>query len=233
VEIAETPQALASLVADWLSRTLTSLPGVLRISLSGGSTPKALYHLLVTSAYKDRVPWDRLDLYWGDERFVPQDSPQSNYRMVKEALLSTAPISPARIHAVPIEATPAQSAQRYEAELKKVYGAESFDPARPLFDVMLLGLGADGHTCSLLPGQPVLEERTHWVAPVMAGREEPRITLTYPAVESSRLIAFLVTGEDKAKAVTAVRNGDLNLPAARIRAQGEVVWFLDKAAAES
>jgi 6-phosphogluconolactonase len=232
IEIAETPQAHAGLVADWLCRTLTSLPGNLRLSLSGGSTPKALYSLLDTSSYRDRMPWNRLEFFWGDERFVPYDNPQSNYRMVKETLLSNAPITPARIHPVPIEATPAQSALRYEAELKGFYGSESFDPERPFFDVMLLGLGADGHTCSLLPGQPVLEEHTHWVAAVMAGRDEPRITLTYPAVESSRVIAFLVTGNDKAKAVKAVRAGNLDLPAARIRARGEVVWFLDKAAAQ-
>ena len=100
-----------------------------------------------------------------------------------------------------------------------------------MFDVVLLGLGADGHTASLLPGQKVLDERARWVAPVMKGRDEPRITLTYPAIESSRAIAFLVTGADKRRAVRGAREGDMRLPAARLRPQGETIWFLDSAAA--
>jgi 6-phosphogluconolactonase len=231
-QIADDQQTLARLAADWLVETLNSLPGELRIALSGGSTPKELYRLLASDPYRDRMPWRRLSLFWGDERFVPHDSPQSNYRMVQQTLLRNAPISPARVHPMPVDGTPAQAALAYEAELKGVYGADRLDDSRPLFDVTLLGLGTDGHTCSLLPGQPVLEERQHWVAAVMSGREEPRVTLTYPAIESSRVIAFMVSGADKAQAVKAVRSGNFDLPAARIRARGDVVWFLDKAAAE-
>lgn len=231
-KIADDPDALAALAAHWLVATLNSLSGELRIALSGGSTPKQLYHLLASAPLLDRLPWQRIALYWGDERFVPHDSPQSNYRMVQQTLLATAPIPPDRIHPIPVDGTPVEAALRYEAELKQDYGAERFIASQPLFDVILLGLGVDGHTCSLLPGQPVLDERGHWVAAVMAGRDEPRITLTYPAVEASRIIAFLVTGAEKARTVKAVRSGDLDLPAARIRASGDVIWFLDKAAAQ-
>jgi 6-phosphogluconolactonase len=176
-QIAADPQTLARLAADWLVSTLNSLPGELRVALSGGSTPKELYRLLGSAPWRDRVPWQRLALFWGDERFVPHDSPQSNYRMVEQTLLATAPIAPERVHPIPVEGTPAEAALAYEAELKGIYGADSLDPSRPFFDVTLLGLGADGHTCSLLPGQPVLEERKRWVAAVMSGRDERRYPL--------------------------------------------------------
>jgi 6-phosphogluconolactonase len=131
---------------------------------------------------------------------------------------------------MPTDGTPVDAAERYETQLKRIYGADKFDPARPLFEIVFLGLGSDGHTASLLPGQPVLDEREHWVAAVTEGRSEPRITLTYPAIESSSTIAFLVTGADKASAVSATRRGDQNLPAARINPRGEILWFLDRAA---
>jgi len=115
--------------------------------------------------------------------------------------------------------------------LQHAYGTAVLDPARPLFDFTLIGLGPDGHICSLLPGSPVLEEQTRWVAPVTAGRPQARLTLTYPAVESSRVTAFLVTGADKADAVKRVRQGDHTLPGGRLHPQGDVVWLLDRAAA--
>lgn len=229
--VAEDANALARLAAEWFVQTVAAQASDVRVSLSGGSTPKTLYHLLGSEPYRARIPWQRLELFWGDERFVSHDSPDSNYHMARQALLDSAPIPPARIHPVPTDGTPADAAQRYEAELRRSYGADALDPARPLFDIMLLGLGSDGHTCSLLPGQPVLDERDHWVAPVMSGRDEPRVTLTYPAVESSRALAFLVSGTDKARALKAVREGDQSLPAARIHTAGEVIWFVDAAAA--
>jgi 6-phosphogluconolactonase len=229
--VADDANALARLAAEWFVQTVAARAGDVRVSLSGGSTPKTLYHLLGSEPFRAHIPWQRLELFWGDERFVSHDSPDSNYHMVRQALLDVAPVPPDRIHPVPTDSTPADAAQRYEAELMRSYGADTLDPARPLFDIMLLGLGSDGHTCSLLPGQPVLEERTHWVAAVMPGRDEPRVTLTYPAVESSRALAFLVSGAKKARALKAVRDGDQNLPAARIRTTGEVVWFVDAAAA--
>jgi 6-phosphogluconolactonase len=223
--------ALARYVANWLAERIAAAKDNFRLSLSGGSTPKTLYSLLAAEPYRSRIAWDRVEFYWGDERFVPHDHPDSNYRMANEALLSHIAVPAANIRPMPTDTDPDDCANRYEALLQKSYGAQTFDPARPFFDVMLLGLGDDGHTASLIPGQPVLEEHTRWVAPVMHGRSEQRITLTYPALESSRTIAFLVTGAAKAETVARVRGGDVSLPAANIRPHGDVIWFLDRAAA--
>ena len=115
--------------------------------------------------------------------------------------------------------------------LQEAYGAVTLDPGRPLFDVTLLGLGSDGHTASLLPGEPVLEERWRWVAVVSHGRSETRITMTYPVIESSRRVAFLVAGSEKAAILREIRSGDSQAPAARLRPRGELLWFVDRAAA--
>ena len=117
------------------------------------------------------------------------------------------------------------------AILQQAYGAKALDPARPLFDLTLLGVGPDGHTASLLPGDPVLDERNRWVAVVAHGRPEIRITMTYPAIESSRRVAFLVAGREKASILRAIRAGDSQVPAARVRPIGEIFWFVDRAAA--
>lgn len=231
IEVADDVHALSRRVAEWFVDIVTAAPDIVRISLSGGSTPKELYSLLATDEFRNRIAWDRLELFWGDERFVPYDDPASNYRMAKEAMLTRSPIPAERIHPIPVDGAPEDAAVRYETVLKRIYGADEFEPARPLFHIMLLGLGDDGHTASLIPGQPVLEERRRWVAAVTGGRAETRITLTYPAIESSRTIAFLAAGPGKTAAVRAVRNGDQSLPAARIRPHGEVIWFVDRAAA--
>jgi 6-phosphogluconolactonase len=120
---------------------------------------------------------------------------------------------------------------RYERTLQAAYGATVLDPARPLFDITLLGLGPDGHTASLLPGEPVLDERKRWTAAVSHGRPEIRITMTYPAIESSRHVAFLVAGKEKAEILGAIRDGGSEVPAARVKPVGELIWFVDRAAA--
>jgi 6-phosphogluconolactonase len=231
VELTDDADALARRVAEWFVETVGATSGIVRVALSGGSTPKELYTLLAGDDFRSSIPWDRLELFWGDERFVPYNDPESNYRMTTEAMLSHVPVPPGHIYPMPVDGTPEDAAVRYETLLKRIYGADEFDSARPLFRIMFLGLGSDGHTASLIPGQPVLEERQRWVAAVTAGRAEARITLTYPAIESSRTIAFLATGAEKTAAVRAVRSGDQKLPAARIRPRGEVIWFLDRAAA--
>ncbi|HEX2591713.1 MAG TPA: 6-phosphogluconolactonase [Rhizomicrobium sp.] len=223
-------QAVARKAADWFVERLQQSEGIFRIALSGGTTPRAFYRLISGPDFREWVPWDRLQLFWGDERFVPHDSADSNYRMAREALLTRVPILEKNIHPVPVDGTPEDAARSYETTLQGLYGATALDPAKPLFDLMLLGLGPDGHTASLIPGEPVLEERTRWVAAVEHGRTEPRITLTYPAVESSRFTAFLVTGAEKAAAVKAARAGDASIPAGRLRPAGDVVWFMDKGA---
>jgi len=230
-DIADDPHALARRAAEWFATAASETAGPVRISLSGGSTPKELYTLLAGDEFRARLPWDRMEFFWGDERFVPHDDPASNYRMAKEALFLHVPVPAEHIHPVPVNGGPREAAAQYEALLKQIYGAEYLDPARPLFHIMLLGLGADGHTASLIPGQPVLEERNRWVAAVADGRPETRITLTYPAIESSAVIAFLVTGAEKANAVRLARAGDPSVPAGRIRTNADIIWFLDRAAA--
>jgi 6-phosphogluconolactonase len=150
--------------------------------------------------------------------------------MAHAALLGRAPISADKIHGISANGGPADAAAAYERVLKSYYGSESLDPTRPLFDIQILGLGPDGHTASLIPGTSVLEEQRRWVAEVIGGRPEPRITLTYPALESSRHAAFLVAGADKREALSRALAGDEGLPAARLHPVGELIWFVDEAA---
>jgi 6-phosphogluconolactonase len=232
IEILPDPLALARHVAEWMTAAALAAKGPFRVSLSGGSTPRTLYRLLASDEFKGRFPWQLVSWYWGDERFVPYDHPDSNYRMTREAMLAKAPIPAANVHPVPVDGTPESAAARYEQTLHEGYGAATLDPARPLFDVTLLGLGTDGHTASLLPGEPVLEERERWVAVVSHGRPEVRITMTYPVIDSSRRVAFLVAGREKAAILRAIRSGASEAPAARIRPVGELFWFVDRAAAD-
>ena len=224
-------EALARRAADWLVAMSTAREAVFTLALSGGGTPRRLYQLLAGPPYRDVFPWQRTHLFWGDERFVPRDDESSNYRMVRDAMLSQAPIPATNIHPVPTEGlTPEAAASAYERELKSFYGGERLDPARPLFDVVLLGLGPDGHTASLFPGTAVLDERERWVAAVV-GAKPARITLTYPALESSRHVAFLVAGKEKREIFSRFQRGEQSLPAARLRPSGTLHWFADAAAA--
>jgi 6-phosphogluconolactonase len=233
LEILADPQALSRRVADWMRELATAKDGVFAVALSGGSTPRLLYEHLAAPSCRDTFPWSRTHWFWGDERFVPHDDALSNYRMVQEALLSRAPIPAANIHPIPTEGvSPEAAASAYERELKSFYGAARLDPARPLFDVTLLGLGPDGHTASLFPGTAVLAERDRWVAAVIGAKSEARITLTYPALESSRYTAFLIVGEEKRVMFDRFRRGDDSLPAARLRPIGALWIFDDAAAAE-
>jgi 6-phosphogluconolactonase len=231
IEILPDPLALAYHVAEWMTQAAMAARGPFRVSLSGGSTPKTLYGLLASDEFRNRFPWQLVSWYWGDERFVPYDDPESNFRMTREAMLAKVPVPPENIHPIPTDGTPEDSARRYERTLQKAYGAATLDPHRPLFDIMLLGLGPDGHTASLLPGGPALDERKRWVAVVAHGRPEVRITMTYPALESSRRVAFLVAGKEKAAIFSAIRKGGSHVPAARVRPVGELLWFVDRAAA--
>ena len=224
------PDAVADAVASWLLRRAEGRERF-AVSLSGGSTPKRLYERLASPAFRDRFPWDRTEWFFGDERFVPKTDKDSNFRMVEEAMLSRVTVPEGCVHSFDTTAlTPEDAAAGYERRLKRFYGADALDPARPLFDVTLLGLGPDGHTASLIPGQPVLGERDKWAAAVTEGRPEARLTLTYPVIASSRAIAFLVTGKDKAAMLAHVRSGAEDVPAGRLRTAAEVHWFVDRAA---
>ena len=213
--------------------TATAKQSRFAVCLSGGSTPRRLYQELAAPPYRDAFPWDRVHWFWGDERFVPHGDPQSNYRMVDEAMLARVPVPPEQIHPIPTEGLGADAAaEAYERELQAFYGAEHLDPARPLFDVVLLGVGGDGHTASLFPGASALAERSRWVVAVARTDGNAGVTLTYPALESCAHLALIVTGADKRAILGRVRQGDSALPSARLAPQGDLWLFADVAAVE-
>jgi len=233
IEVLADPPALAHRAAEWMTATASAAKSNFRVALSGGSTPKALYALLASEEFQARFPGRQVSWFWGDERFVPYDHPESNYRMAREAMLAKVPVPPTNIFPIPTDGEPETAARHYERTLQEAYGAPTLDPSRPFLDIVLLGMGDDGHTASLLPGDKLLEERNRWVAAVTHGRPEVRITMTYPVIESSRHVAFLVAGTGKAAMLSAIRAGGSRVPSARVRPLGELIWFADRAAAAS
>jgi len=206
--------------------------GRIAICLTGGSSPKKLYELLATDAYHTKIPWQRTHWFVGDERFVLPDNPLNNMAIARKIFLDRfAPSS--HIHPIPTDAANTdESATRYERELKAFYGAASLDPARPLFDLVLMGVGPDGHTASLFPGDPALQETERWVVGVGQAPVEPlvpRVTLTLPALASCREMLFEVAGKEKRAILTRLVGGE-SLPANRARSDGETVWLVDSAA---
>jgi len=224
--------AVAGRAAELLAVELAASRGPVAVCLSGGSTPRRLYELLATQAWRGRIPWERVHWFWGDERCVPPDHPDSNYGMVRRAMLDPVAAPAANVHPVrTLGLTPEAAAAAYEAELQRWYGAAALDGGRPLFTVCLLGLGEDGHTASLFPGTLALAERQRWAVAVVGAKPEARISLTYPALDSARLTLMLVTGSGK-RAVLAQLTAGADLPAARLKPAGPLVWLLDRAAAE-
>ena len=228
MEIVKDMEALSARAAEMIADRIRGCKAPFRLALSGGTTPRGCYRRL---AHLHQVPWDCVEIYLADERFVPHDHPDRNYRMIRETLLASGTVNPRGVFAYPEDGTPEAAAETYEEILRQQYGSSRLLADPPLFDLMLLGLGEDGHTASLLPDQPVLEERQRWVAPVPDGRIEPRISLTYPALESSRHTLFLVGGAAKKEALARARAGDEALPAGRLKPQGDVIWLVDRAAA--
>lgn len=225
IEVVRDAGALAARAAEIIAGRVRVARYPFRMVLSGGSTPRAAYQLL---ACKD-LDWDCTELFFSDERFVPPDHKDSNYRMARDTLLAGGMVHPRKLLAIPTDGTLESCADRYDETLRQQYGAGALEPGVPLFHLTLLGLGDDGHTASLLPDQPVLGERQRWAAAVPQGRGEPRITLTYPALEASELILFLVSGVEKRDALAQARGGIG--PASGIKPQGEVLWLVDAAAA--
>jgi 6-phosphogluconolactonase len=224
-------ELLAQGVADWIVDQAGSDRAQFSMCLSGGETPKRLYEILGTPAHRARMPWDKTHWFWGDERVVPHDDPRSNFHMAWEALLRHVPVPRDNVHPIPIAASsPPAAAAAYETTLKTFYGHDTIEPGRSLFDVTLLGLGEDGHIASLFPGSPALAETRPWVVPVVGERAVDRITLTYPALAASAATAFLVAGARKRQILTRLRSGEADLPAARLRPAGVVIWFVDRAA---
>jgi 6-phosphogluconolactonase len=204
------------------------------VALTGGSSPQATYRLLAEEPWRSKVPWDRVHWFIGDDRFVPQSDPLSNMGTAQRVFLNHVGAPRQNIHPMPTDAADPQSAaRRYEDELKAFYGTDRLDPARPLFDLVLMGLGGDGHTASLFPHSPALDETQRWVLGIdKAGMEPfvPRVTLTFPALASTREMLFLVDGADKRAILGRVLSG-ADLPAHRAYADGDLVWLVVRAAA--
>ncbi len=207
--------------------------------LAGGGTPRDLYRLLADprAAFRAAMPWPSTHFFWGDERHVPPDHPDSNFRMAQEAMLDAVPVPAHNVHRIRSEeADAARAADLYEAELRALFAS---DGSAPRFDLVLLGLGADAHTASLFPDSPALAERVRWVAaPYVPALAACRITLTPAAINHAAAVLFLVAGADKAAAVRAVLEGDeppALRPARAIRplddGRGELIWLIDHAAA--
>jgi 6-phosphogluconolactonase len=224
--------ALARTAADHVLARIVANGARVAICLAGGSSPKQLFELLATDAYRSQIPWDRVHWFIGDERFVPADDPLNNMAMARRTFLDRCAPA-ANIHPMATEGVDASAAaRRYQSELQSYYGAERLDPARPLFDLVLLGVGPDGHTASLFPGYPAAEETTRWVVDVPEAHVEPfvpRITLTLPALGSCREMLFEASGAGKRAILTRVFDGE-DLPAARARSAGETIWLVDQAA---
>jgi 6-phosphogluconolactonase len=206
------------------------------VALSGGSTPKGLFSLLASS-YRERLPWNKIFFFWGDERHVPPDSSESNYRMANEALLSKVPIPPANIFRVPAENSDAsRAAEEYEKTLRNFFHPPS--GTFPQFDLILLGMGPDGHCASLFPGTAALQEKSKFVVANWVDKFKTfRITFTGPLINQARVVEFLVAGADKSASLYEVLEGSGSanqFPSKMIHpVSGQLIWLVDKAAAAS
>lgn len=235
VRIAADPEALAREAGEWLIlqiRRIVDSKGRCAVALSGGTTPEKLYRFWSEPEVSRRIPWDRVHFFWGDERHVPPQHADSNYRMVRQAWAQV-PVPEVNLHRVPAEEPEAEEAARqYESTLR-----EFFTEGLPRFDLMLLGLGPDGHTASLFPGGDAVFETERWVvAPYVPKLSTYRISLTVPVINASEQTVFLVAGSSKAPALKAVWSDPkdpLKLPAQAIEPkEGKLIWWLDRAAAQ-
>ena len=201
------------------------------LALAGGRTPERTYELLAQPPFRSKVNWSQVHIFWGDERCVSLDDPRSNARMARELLLDHVPVPPSQIHPMICRESPREGAQRYEALLRDFFSAST-----PRFDLILLGLGTNGHTASLFPHTGVLREQERWVAEIYAAEQDLyRITLTARIINQAAAVVFLVAGADKAGVLQAVLEGPqdpMRLPAQLIHpVDGALHWFVDQAAA--
>ncbi|HEY6805311.1 MAG TPA: 6-phosphogluconolactonase [Pyrinomonadaceae bacterium] len=226
----ELAEAAAQAIVS-LARNAVSARGAFTIALSGGSTPKRLYELLANPGreYRDQFPWSQTLFFWTDERHVPPDNSESNFRMTDEAMLSHVPVPGGNVHRFLAELPDAQEvASEYETQLRN-----SFQNSLPAFDLILLGLGPDGHTASLFPGTTALTETERWVtAPWVEKFNSYRLTMTLPVLNNAAVVMFLVSGKDKATILNEVLSeGEAKFPAQLIKpTHGELRWLVDKAA---
>jgi 6-phosphogluconolactonase len=233
--IFDTPEQVATAAAERFvthaSRALED-HGVFSVALSGGSTPRQMYRVLASEPFKSAVAWKRVHLFFGDERNVPRDHSESNYRMANEALISQVPIPPENLHPIDGEGDAEDGAKKYQMDLKAFFNGQDW----PRFDLVLLGMGEDGHTASLFPHSLALKERERWTTSNFVEKLATfRITLTAAAINAAANVEFLVTGSNKAASLAAVVNGRRdpeNLPAQLIQPlNGDLTWLVDKAAA--
>jgi 6-phosphogluconolactonase len=226
----ELSHAVAKWIADIIAATLKHQDRF-TIALSGGSTPKALHKILAASPYQEQIDWSKLHIFWGDERAVPFDDDRNNAKMAYDTLLNFVPVPPYHIHVMRTDIPPAESALEYE-KILHFY----FDNTPLSFDLVLLGMGDDGHTLSLFPGTAAVHEEKAWtIAYFLKAQDMYRITLTKTIVNRAARIAFLTTGDKKAHALQEVLHGAYNpdlYPSQEIKpAKGELHWFVDEAAA--
>lgn len=205
--------------------------GRFSVVLSGGSTPKRMLEILAQPSYVDRLPWRNTHVFWGDERCVPQDDARSNVLMARHTLLDHVPVPEENVHPLRCEKDPAGAASRYEAILK-----EFFMDRLPSFDLVWLGLGTNGHTASLFPGTPVVEEQTRWAAEVFIEEQDMwRVTLTLPVLNQAETVVFLVSGQKKAEILQQVMEDPstaAHFPAQLVQPKsGNLVWMVDRTAA--
>jgi len=217
-----------------LANEASASSGRFTVALSGGSTPKALYSLLATPGFAERIPWPKVHLFWGDERCVPPDHGDSNYRMVRESLLTKISIPSENIHRIAGEKEPKLAAMEYENELRTFF--QLSEGALPRFDLILLGLGEDGHTASLFPGSEALKETKRLVAAnFVENMNAYRLTLTLPVLNNAANVFFLVAGASKAvvvKELLGANSGAVNYPAAQIQPRdGKLTWIITHDAA--
>ena len=219
-----------------IARAAVAERGRFSIALAGGGSPRPVYQLLAERPFAARIDWSRTHVFFGDERCVPPDHPESNYRMAREALLDRVPVAVANVHRIVGEDDPHRAAMRYEQTLRELFGVAQGPPDRS-FDLVLLGMGEDGHTASLFAGTPPVTEARRWVmaCEITLARPMWRITLTPPVIDAAAVVTFLVVGARKAERLSDVLDGgagDARPPAARIRpTHGELHWMVDAAAA--
>ncbi len=221
-------QVAAERIADALAAAGKTQKTV-SLALAGGRTPQVLYRKLTEDALAARIPWDRLHLFWGDERMVPRDHPDSNFRMVYEAMLKRVPLPVDQIHPVSTNLPAEEAAKAYEKEIRSHFRRWH---RVPQFDLILLGLGTDGHIASLFPWAPTLVENTRLAVTARSPTGSTRITLTLPVINAAHRVFFLVTGQTKADVLQKVLETEGKLPAQRVEPlKGEVVWMADQQAA--
>jgi 6-phosphogluconolactonase len=228
--LADLSDSAAQSIED-AARDAVAKRGRFVVALAGGETPKPLYELLARD-YRDTIAWDRVEVCFGDERCVPPHNPASNFRLAWTALLERVPIVEKRVHRIIGELGPDAAAREYDGQLRRLFAG---DQTVPTFDVAVLGVGPDGHTASLFPGDAALDEQKRWAAPAHApvGAKVPeRVTVTLPVFNRARVVMFLCVGIEKRDVVTRILSGaDAELPAARVFGIERTVWLLDRAVA--